>query len=136
MHIDYLDKKTKKQKTKTNSIQSQLIIICSKSTRKTLEKVWNMFKVNNKNTRTASLMSFWWFYYQFWTYFTPFSSVSIASVMFAGVWFLGMFIWGELTRLCEIFNPRSYGIFYLTSIRKFVMSLEKDYFDHVAFKQF
>ena len=31
--------------------------------------VWNMFKVNNKDTRTAPL----------WTYFTPFSSVSIVN---------------------------------------------------------
>ena len=32
-----------------------------------------------------------------------------------------------LARLGEmIFIPRSYGIFYLSSIKKFVMSLEKD----------
>ena len=41
---------------------------------------------------------------------------------------------GELTRLGGlarvgemIFIPRSYGIFYLSSIKKFVMSLEKDW---------
>ena len=41
---------------------------------------------------------------------------------------------GELARLSGlarlgemIFIPRSYGIFYLSSIKKFVMSLEKDY---------
>ena len=40
---------------------------------------------------------------------------------------------GELARLGGlarpgdmIFIPRSYGIFYLSSIKKFVMSLEKD----------
>ena len=34
---------------------------------------------------------------------------------------------GGLARLGEmIFTPRSYGIFYLSSIKKFVMSLEKD----------
>ena len=34
---------------------------------------------------------------------------------------------GRLARLGErIFIPRSYGIFYLSSIKKFVMSLEKD----------
>ena len=37
----------------------------------------------------------------------------------------------QLTRLARlgemIFIPRSYGIFYLSSIKKFVMSLEKDY---------
>ena len=56
--------------------------------------------------------------------------------------FLEVFIWGGLTRqgglahLGEmIFIPRSYEIFYLTSIKIFVMSLEKD-FDHVVFKWF
>ena len=34
-----------------------------------------------------------------------------------------------------IFMPRSYGTFYLTPVRKFVMSLEKDCFDCVDFKQ-
>ena len=29
-----------------------------------------MFKVNNKNTRTTSMTSFWFFYCQLWTYFT------------------------------------------------------------------
>ena len=46
--------------------KSQLIFICTKSATETLEKVWNMYKVNNKETRTASLT---------W-YFTPFSSFS------------------------------------------------------------
>ena len=35
----------------------QLIFTCSKLTIETLKKVWNMFKVNNKITRTMSLMS-------------------------------------------------------------------------------
>ena len=30
--------------------------------RNTRKKVWNIFKVNNKNTRTMSMMSFWYFY--------------------------------------------------------------------------
>ena len=35
---------------------------------------------------------------------------------------------GGLAHLGEmIFIPRSYGIFYLSSIKKFVMSFEKDY---------
>ena len=35
---------------------------------------------------------------------------------------------GELGHLGEmIFMLRSYGIFYLSSVKKFVMSLEKDY---------
>ena len=36
-----------------------------------------MFKVNNQNTRTTSMASFWSFYCYFWTYFPPFSNVSI-----------------------------------------------------------
>ena len=35
-----------------------------------------MFKVNNKDIRTTSLTSFWCFSF-IWTYFTPFSCVSI-----------------------------------------------------------
>ena len=50
-----------------------------KSTIETLRKVWNMFKGNNKNIRTTSMMSFWCFYWKLWTYFTPFSSVSIVE---------------------------------------------------------
>ena len=38
-----------------------------------------MFKVDNKNTRTTSLTSFWDFYCYLWTHFTRFSSVSIVD---------------------------------------------------------
>ena len=58
---------------------SQLTFTCSKSTTKTLKKLWNMFKVNNKNTRTTPLTSFSCFYCWLWTYFTPFSSVSVVD---------------------------------------------------------
>ena len=34
---------------------SQLTFICSKSTKEKLEKVWNMFKVNNKETGTKPM---------------------------------------------------------------------------------
>ena len=44
-----------------------------------MKKVWNMFKVNDKNTRTTSLTFFCCFYCSLWTYFTPFSSVSIVN---------------------------------------------------------
>ena len=46
--------------------KSLLTFTCSKLTVETIEKVWIMFKVNNKNIRTIS-------------YFTPFSSVSIVD---------------------------------------------------------
>ena len=35
--------------------RSQLIVTCSKSTIETLKKMWNMFKVYNKNSRTTSV---------------------------------------------------------------------------------
>ena len=35
-----------------------------------------MFKVNNKDTRTALMTLFSYFYWKLGTYFTPFSSVS------------------------------------------------------------
>ena len=38
-----------------------------------------MLEVNHKNTRTTSLTSFWCFYCKLWTYFIPFSSVSIVN---------------------------------------------------------
>ena len=38
-----------------------------------------MFRVNNKNTRTTPLASFWYLYCSLWTYFTVCSSVSIAD---------------------------------------------------------
>ena len=55
---------------------TQPAITCSKSTIETLEQVVNMFKVNNKDTRTTPLPSFWCLYCWLWTYFTP-CSVSI-----------------------------------------------------------
>ena len=47
------------------------------SNRNTRKKMWNMFKVNNKNIRTTSVTSFWCFFCWLLTYFTPFPSVSI-----------------------------------------------------------
>ena len=40
----------------------QLTFTCSKLTIETLKQVRNMFKVNNKDTRTTPLASFWCFY--------------------------------------------------------------------------
>ena len=50
-----------------------------KVNRNTKKKVWDMFIVNNKNTRTTSMVAFWCFYGQLWTYFTSFSSVSVVN---------------------------------------------------------
>ena len=41
---------------------SLLTFTCSKSALKHYKKVWNMLKVNSKNIRITSLMSFWCFY--------------------------------------------------------------------------
>ena len=38
-----------------------------------------MFKVIEKNTRTISITSFWWFYCKLLTYFTLFSSVFVVD---------------------------------------------------------
>ena len=38
-----------------------------------------MFKVNNKDTRTTPMVSFWYLYCYFWTYFTLCSSASIVN---------------------------------------------------------
>ena len=51
-----------------NERVTQLTFTCSKSTIETVKMVLNIFKVNNEKTRTSS------------TYFTPFSSVSIATL--------------------------------------------------------
>ena len=47
---------------KVTNWQTQLAFISSKTTTETLEKGWKMFKVNNKNTRTTLMTSFWYFY--------------------------------------------------------------------------
>ena len=49
----------------------------SKSTMETLEKGVKTFQVNNKNTRTTSLMSFWYLFSWIWTHFALFCTVSI-----------------------------------------------------------
>ena len=40
----------------------------------TYNEVWNMFKVKNKDNSSS-----WYLYSQLWTYFTPFSSVSVVN---------------------------------------------------------
>ena len=45
----------------------------------TVKKGALMLKVNNINTRTTSVASFWSFYCELWTYFIPFSSASMVN---------------------------------------------------------
>ena len=54
--------------TERKNITHQTIIACSNSKMETLRKVWNMFKVNNKDTRRRQWL---------WTHFTTFSTISI-----------------------------------------------------------
>ena len=59
----------------------QRTMICSKSTIETQNKVWNMLKVNTKDTRTTCL------YCQPWTYFALLYSVlllTLSMYMFLG----------------------------------------------------
>ena len=53
----------------------------------------NLFRVSNKNTRVTSVASFWCFYCELWTYFTPlFSSDSIVDFEQVNVgWFVTHF---------------------------------------------
>ena len=41
--------------------------------------MWNLFKVNNKDTRTTSMTSFWFLYCWLWIDFTRSSGVSIVN---------------------------------------------------------
>ena len=56
-----------------NSANIYLFKLNNRNTRK---KVWYLFKFNDNITRKTP---FWCFYCWFWTYFTPFSSVSIVD---------------------------------------------------------
>ena len=53
--------------------QSSQYILFQSQQWKHLNKLWNLFKFNNKDTRTKS---FWCLHCQLWTYFTHFSGVS------------------------------------------------------------
>ena len=65
-------------------------------------KVWNMFKVNNKDTKTTSVMSLKCFYCQLWTYITPLSIVSIAKFEQVNVNWVGII---HVVETCAEFLP-------------------------------
>ena len=58
---------------------TQQIFTCPKSTLKSLEEDLKLFYVNNKDTRTTLVTSFWSLYCLLWSYFTSFSSASIVE---------------------------------------------------------
>ena len=60
-----------------------------------------MFEVNNKDTRTTSMMLFWCFYCQLLTYFTSFPKIFIVNFELINVcWAIPehMFLWKLLSR--------------------------------------
>ena len=64
------------------TLPTQPQFTCLKLTMETLErglKVWNMFKTNNKDTRTMPLASCWCLYCWLWTHSNFLSSVSIVN---------------------------------------------------------
>ena len=60
-HISCLSQMIKMTKKMERSIPPYMLLL-SISIIKTLKKLWNMFKVNNKYTRTRSTTSFWCIY--------------------------------------------------------------------------
>ena len=61
-----------KDQSKHVSVQSQL--------QKHYKKLWDMFKVNQKDTKMVTVKSFWSLYFSLHRYFTPFSIVSIVDL--------------------------------------------------------
>ena len=59
-------------------LSSQLTFSCSKSQYKNQKKSWNIFKVKKKHQNDANDVVLMYFLLT-WTYFTPFSSVSIGN---------------------------------------------------------
>ena len=82
-----------------------------------------MLKVNNKNNKTTSIMSFWCFYCQLGTYFTSFSSVCIAGFKKVNVSRILKKIWEKnqlslaLQTLGTIFKPISGQFAILTPLK-------------------
>ena len=71
-----------------------------------------MFKVNNKNTRATSMMSFWCLYCKLWTYFITCSIVFITNFEQVDAdWESSLRLWENLS--CEI-----HMIFLSDSVRK------------------
>ena len=52
---------------------------CSSVSIAAFQNVWNLFNVNNKDTTTTAVTSFWCLYCYLWTDFTHCSGVSIAA---------------------------------------------------------
>ena len=100
----------------------------------------NMFKVNNKNTRTITITSFWFFYWSLRTYFTSFSGVSFVDFgevnviwvtwnkVFSGPWqSLNILKW------CVLFKQTMYVFIFLKTVfRNFFWSIS-EYYDTFTF---
>ena len=77
---------------------SDLLKVKNRNSRK---KLWNMFKVNDKDTRTISMTSLWCFYCWLRTYFTPSSSVYC--------WLWTIIFWLKLNDQWKLFKVDTYG---------------------------
>ena len=73
-----------------------------------------MFKVNNKDTRTTSVESFWYFCSKLWTYFTLFSSVSIVELDKANV---SLVFFLTKTHLIKVQNSRAKNNFEISNFQ-------------------
>ena len=79
-----------------------------------------MFKVNNKDTRTTPLASFWYLYCQLWTYFIPCSSVSIVK-------------FEQVNAGWESFDQKSWRIYSLAERYRLIQkSAKKQLFSNVS----
>ena len=78
-----------------------------------------MFKVSNKNTT-----SFWCFYCQLWTYFTPFSSVSVVDFKQVNVSWVNLKL--EPCELKECLYYTSFFIFFLVQKYCHVVHLQSN----------
>ena len=59
---------------------------------------WENGKFNDTTKISKPMNSLWCFYCKIWTYFTPFSSVSIFDFEHMLAWIIQVFIWSESVR--------------------------------------
>ena len=78
--------------------------------------VWNLFKANNKDTRTSSTTLFWCLYWQFWTGFTCSSGVSMTDFEQVHTGWLIYFWLYRLTLARALVYPRFHFLSYNTGI--------------------
>ena len=84
-----------------------------------------MFKVNNKKTRTTSVVLFWCFYCWLWTCFTPFLMKHIDFELVNVSWVKTFFV--TLVKLSGVFYA-DYGVIYLVgSFKLYLLPISSQY---------